>query len=173
MIEGEFVLLRPIKEQDIPTLHCLRNNIRIQQQLLSRPRGSSLDIVKRWASARCDNLDSIFLIVTRIGDDQCIGFVQADKIDHVDKRCEFGICLIESQHGKGLGGDSTKAFLIYLKNVWNLRKVEIRVRADNKKALSCYRKIGFSCCGTLKQHTFVDGFWFDVMIMELFLENLE
>jgi diamine N-acetyltransferase len=173
MIEGGKVRLRPLIERDFHILHSLRNQTKIQGQLLSRPRGSSLEIVKQWAVARSENRECIFLIVTRLEDDQCIGFVQADKIDHIDQRCEFGICLVESEQGKGFGVDSTKTFFRYLRNTWNLRKVEIRVRADNVSALSCYRKIGFSCCGTLHKHTFIDGFWIDVVVMELFLENIE
>lgn len=173
MIEGAIVRLRSLSERDISVLHALRNQEIIQGQLLSRPRGSSLEKVKQWAIERCENRDSIFLIVSRLGDDQCVGFIQADKIDHVDQRCELGICLLDSEQGKGLGFDAIKAFLRYLRDTWNIGKVELRVRADNEKALSCYRKIGFSRCGTLHRHAFINGRWVDVVIMELFLKSVD
>ena len=47
----------------------------------------------------------------------------------------------------------------------NLRRVDLRVYADNEPAIKLYEKFGFELEGTLRDHTFRGGQYIDAYAM--------
>jgi diamine N-acetyltransferase len=169
MLEGQFVRLRPWREDDLLTLCALRNDIRLQAQLLARPRGSTTDQVRQWLVGFENDPQSIFLVISKLVDDQSVGFVQVKQIDTLNRRAEFGIALAAEYVGHGFGLEAITALQSYLRKNWNLRKLMLQVRSDNTRAQDAYQKSGFKTCGVFEKHVFIDGSWHDVVNMEMFL----
>lgn len=163
MIIGPRITLRTWHDGDVPSLIVLRNNIKLQAQLLSRVRGSSVDQVKRWLS---DNHERIVLIISESFSGDVLGFIQISNIESIDCHGELGICLIEKAQGRGFGKEAITMFMSYLRDIWGLKKVVVKVRDDNVIAKSCYESIGFVNCGKMKSHFFIEGCWHDIVIME-------
>lgn len=171
MIEGAAIRLRAWKESDLGTMTALRNDVALQAQLLARVRGTEESDVRRWLQERSSGADSLLLVVAdRVGD-AALGFLQIWGIEPVDRRAELGICLVRQAQGKGFGSESLALVFPYLRDIWGLRKLSLRVRADNSGAIRCYEKVGFEQCGQLRQHVFIDGAWRDLVLMDLFLDK--
>jgi diamine N-acetyltransferase len=171
MIEGKMIRLRSWKEKDVPTMTEIRNDVPLQAQLLARVRGSDEAQVRRWLQERSSSADSLLFIVADLASDNAIGFMQLTGMDPIDRRAELGICLIRSRQGKGVGSEVLLLALPHLRDSTGLRKLSLRVRADNDAAIRCYARVGFKQCGRLREHVHIEGSWHDLVLMDLFLRH--
>lgn len=171
MIEGDRLRLRPWREDDLSALTALRNDLATQAQLLARARGSDPVQLRDWLHARTSLAGRLFFVIADRLSDECSGYLQLDELDFVDRRAELGICLGVEMRGRGLGSEAIALVLRHLVRNWNLRKVHLRVRADNALARACYRKLGFQECGRLRAHVYLEGAWHDVVMMELLMNE--
>jgi len=169
MIDGTTVRLRAWGESDLNVLLELRNDIALQAQLLARPRGSSAEQVRRWVEERSARKDGLFFIVADYISDAALGFLQISEMDLFDRRAEMGICLVRESQRRGVGSESLALVSEYLCDTWRLRKLSLRVRADNQAAIRCYRKCGFEEVGILREHNYIEGAWRDIVLMDMFL----
>jgi RimJ/RimL family protein N-acetyltransferase len=169
MIEGVSIRLRAWQERDLPVLQTLRNDVALQAQLLSRARGSDLSQVEHWVQQRAAGGDSLLLVIADRLEDIARGYIQFTGLDPIDRRADLGLCLAPPSQGRGIGGEAIRLSLSHLVEAYNVRKVSLRVRADNERAIRCYRRLGFHDCGVLRQHVFIDDAWQDVLLMELFV----
>lgn len=172
MIEGIHIRLRAWQESDLPTITTLRNDIALQSQLLARPRGNNQQRVQQWLQERSASADSMLFIAADRATDAPLGYLQFVEFEPIDCRAELGICLARNSQGKRIGQEALKLVLPYLRNYWGLRKVSLRVRADNSAAIHCYERVGFKQCGLLREHIFIDGMWNDVVLMDIFLTDI-
>ena len=170
MIESATLRLRVWREDDVPQLLVLRNNVALQAQLLAHARGSDAAQVREWLQRRSDGLDGRLWVVADRASDEALGYVQITGLEPVDRRAELGICLAPQAQGRGRGRETLGALLPHLRNTQGLRKLSLRIRADNTAALRCYTGLGYEICGRLRQHVFIDGAWQDLVLMEVFLE---
>ncbi len=161
--------LRPWRDADVAALRDLRNDVELQAKLLARARGSDDAGVREWLGRRSSG-GSVLLVVTEAQGDRAIGYVQAVDVDRDDGRADLGICLAPVHQGMGLGTEALRRFMDHLSANEGIGKVTLRVRADNDRAIACYRRLGFRECGTLRAHARFDGRWIDVVMMEAFLD---
>jgi RimJ/RimL family protein N-acetyltransferase len=171
MIEGASIRLRAWQERDLPTLQGLRNDVALQAQLLARARGSDIAQVRDWLERRSNGTDSVLFVIADRHADEALGFIQFTGLDPIDRLADLGICLSPTAQGRGAGTQAITLALPYLREVRRTRKLSLRVRSDNERAIHCYQRLGFQQCGHLRKHTFIDGRWQDVLLMEIFLEH--
>lgn len=169
MIEGTSIRLRVWRDDDLPALTTLRNDIALQAQLLARVRGSRPKQVLEWLEQRSTEPNGLLFIIADLHDDATLGFLQISNLDPVDRHADLGICLLNDARGHGRGGEAIALASDHLRDGWELRKLSLRLRADNAAALRCYEKAGFEHCGLLKQHVYIEGRWHDIVLMEHFL----
>lgn len=172
MIEGKLVRLRSWCEGDVVKIQEMRNNIKLQAQLLSRVRGSGLEQTRQWLQQRSSSPNSLLFIIAEKGSDVSLGYIQFVEMEPIDQTAKLGICLSPEVQGKGLGREVLLLTFKHLYNFWAIRKVILEVRDDNRHAIKCYKKIGFIQCGKYLKHKYIDGDWRDLIIMELFLDTL-
>lgn len=169
MLESSGVCLRPWREDDLDVLTVLRNDVPLQAQLLARAQGNKPEQVRKWLQAREDQADCMLFMISAQENERTSGFIQVDDLNFLDGHANVGICLHSDARGRGLGGKAIDLLASYLAEQWRLRKLNLKVRADNSAAIRCYEKIGFDRCGLLRQHVFLEGDWHDVILMERFL----
>ena len=171
MIIGNGLCLRVWRDADLPILTELRNDLAVQAQLLSRARGSTEVQVREWLVRRHSEQSSLLFVIASNDNDEPLGFTQVLDIDYVDRKGNFGICLISDARGRGLGVQVIDIMTNYLRDSWNFNKLSLRVRADNHAALRCYEKAGFERCGLLREDVFIDGRLQNVVLMERFFQH--
>ena len=169
MLIGNKVKLRGWKEEDIPELLSLREDVATQAQLMAQPRPHSQDRVKRWLMNKSDATNEVFFIIADIKHDTLIGYMQYTGMDMLHRFVNLGICILPAHHGKGHGAEAMALAENYLKHTFGIRKILLNVLKENSAATSFYEKNGFSKCGELHKHIFLDFAFRNVVIMEKFL----
>lgn len=79
---------------------------------------------------------------------------------------EFGVSVLKEYWGKKIGEKLIK-YLIKWAGENGIRKINLRVRTDNEKAVKLYNKLGFSEEGVLKRDFLIDGKFYDSYMMGL------
>lgn len=171
MIDGTAIRLRGWQESDLTLLTEMRNDLALQAQLLARVRGSNAGQVRQWLQERTADPQGLLLIVANRGDDKALGYLHLSEVGGIDRRAELGICLHAQAQGRGVGSEALTLVQPYLREVWALRKLSLRVRKDNSRAIACYERLGFEHCGLLREHVYADGAFRDVVLMECFLQD--
>lgn len=127
--------------------------------------------IERWTSnIDYDRALPILAVVqqgkkTRVVATASLGFFEADAYKH---KAEFGITVHDDFQSKSLGTVLTEYMLSIAKKK-RLRKVFLKVVAENKRAIHVYQKCGFKIEAKLKEDNFVDGKYYDDYIMSIFL----
>jgi diamine N-acetyltransferase len=165
------IVLRAWREADVEQLTNLRNDRNLQALLLARVRGSDEGQVRQWLRERTASEDSLFFVIADSPADRCIGYLQLTAINWIDRNGELGICLAPSHQGHGAGTRALSLAVDALRRTWGIRKINLRVRSDNLRAIRCYERLGFAHCGLQRRHVNLDDAWLDVALMELFVDE--
>ncbi len=171
MLTGAKTVLRAPVDGDLAFLVALRNDIETQMFLMSLPRANTPQRVTEWIANTLNDAETVFFIVAEKKTDQPIGYVQLRHMDFINGVGELGICLQSEAHGKGHAKESLELLEAYARDVFNLRKVVLRVTASNTRATTFYAKTGYATVGTHRQHFYQRGAYHDVTIMEKFLTS--
>jgi diamine N-acetyltransferase len=169
MIAAGPIVLRAWRESDIEALQRLRNDIELQQQLMTRPKPNSLADVRNWLNGKAQSADTVFFVIAATHDDSALGYIQLARLDFQQGHGYLGICLAPEQQGRGVGAAACQALFGYAQSVMNLRKILLEVLAGNQHAIGLYRKLGFRPVGQLMEHYCQNRIWHDVLLMERLL----
>jgi RimJ/RimL family protein N-acetyltransferase len=78
---------------------------------------------------------------------------------------EFGISIARVCQGIGLGRRLLELFLGWAERGGVVRKINLRVRADNARAIALYESLGFAVEGRTTRDTMIDGVFHDALVM--------
>lgn len=95
-----------------------------------------------------------------------VGFVIFSNISTVHRSADISMRIGRAaDRGRGIG---TAATTLALSHAWrhiNLERVQLKVLADNRRAVRAYEKAGFAVEGRHAHAAFVDGRWHDMLTM--------
>jgi putative acetyltransferase len=83
----------------------------------------------------------------------------------------IGMGVRDNWQGKGVGSALMQAALDLADNWLGLRRVELRVYADNDRAITLYRKFGFELEGTHRAYAIRNGVYVDSLSMARLIEG--
>lgn len=108
-----------------------------------------------------------FTIVT-LEDDRPIGAIAIEDINSTRRCGTLGIFIGDKEsRNKGYGSEAIKLLLDYGFNYLNLHSIKLNVFDFNKRAIACYKKCGFKECGRLRENYFLNGKYYDTIIMDI------
>ena len=84
---------------------------------------------------------------------------------------EIGMAVRDDWQGKGVGSALMQAAVDLADNWLGLRRLELRVHADNARAIALYRKFGFEVEGTHRAYALRDGVYVDSLSMARLIEG--
>jgi len=90
------------------------------------------------------------------------------EINHIHRRAEFQIIISPEFQGRGYATQATRLAMGYAFTVLNLYKLFLVVDVENTRAVSVYKKLGFTEEGILRHEFFVDGVYRDAYRMAAF-----
>lgn len=169
MLVGSTIVLRAPIEEDKPFFFTLRNNVQLQMLLMTLPRANSLRRVNDWLGGMLDDPQTVLFVIADKSNNEAIGYIQLTRMNFIHGIGELGICVDEPAQGKGRAAEALRLLEEYVRNVFNIRKVVLRVLASNKRAIAFYKKEGYKTVGVHKNHFYQRQAFHDVVIMEKFL----
>ena len=116
---------------------------------------------------------STFVIVT-LDQDQMIGTVSLESISWTDRTASLGIFIGDKNYrSKGYGTEAINLILEYGFKYMNLHSIKLDLLEVNERALKCYEKCGFKEAGRRRQCKFVNGKYYDALMMDILKEEFE
>ena len=99
-------------------------------------------------------------------DGRFLGDIRLRDVDLADRRARLGIALYDPTHlGKGLGRAAIRLLFQHAFNELQLHRLSLRVLADNRRAIACYKACGFVEEGRERESARVGTVWADDLIM--------
>jgi RimJ/RimL family protein N-acetyltransferase len=103
-----------------------------------------------------------------------IGNIDLHQIDWKNRHAELGITIGEKAYwNQGYGTDAICSMLKLAFREMNMHRIQLRVDADNARAIRCYIKAGFKKEGTLRDAVFREGKYIDQHIMSILQQEFE
>jgi len=74
---------------------------------------------------------------------------------------EFGISVREAYWGLGIGAQMLDALIAWARDTGVIKKINLRVRTDNTRAIALYEHKGFTIEGTIRRAIYMDDRYYD------------
>ena len=170
MLNGEKVILRPIRLEDWEKTIQWRNNLLIKSSAMLHPFPVTNEMEKAWYEEKLTRKDNTFLPFTVVakGKEEVVGYFSLNNINWVS-RYGFvsGVIGDRVNFGKGMGKEAVELLIKYAFAHLNLRKICAYVRTDHP-ALKTWADLGAVTEGILKDHFFSEGIYHDVAFLAWF-----
>jgi RimJ/RimL family protein N-acetyltransferase len=171
MIRGELVNLRAVERADAPDLYRWFNDPELMRFWgVPDATVSSHEVQRRieqWLDEEVRLGRPVCLIVEPL-DAESVGLVVVGEY-----RADHGSAALSlligdrDRWGQGLGGDALRTVVDTGFTSWNLHRLWLRAEAFNERAHRLYHRCGFVHEATLREATYLDGAYHDVLIFGL------
>ncbi len=166
-ITGNSVILKPIEECDTDLIIRWRNNPSVQKNFIFRETLTK-EMHQEWLKNLVATKKVVQFIILRKDCGSKIGSVYLRDIDRTHNNAEFGIFIGEdSARGLGFGCEAASLICQFGFHSLFLHRIFLRVFAENKPAIRCYEKAGFSLEGIARDIVFLDGSYHDMVFMSI------
>jgi RimJ/RimL family protein N-acetyltransferase len=163
MIEGARINLRRPTRADIPKLLEWQGEEEIFHLGAASRLQSEKELEREISNPSSRPNRLLFIIETR--ESAPIGYIQLHTIRWKDRNGELGIVIGEKEFWNKLYGvDTYTAFLDYAFNTLNMHKIYGVVAEYNERHIRLIEKAEGKKEGTLKEHLFRDGKYYDMYI---------
>jgi len=120
------------------------------------------------------NDKEIVLVIVDAKTDKPIGSMGLHRINWKDRTATTGAVIGEKSYwGKGYGSEAKMLLLQYAFHSLNLRKICSLVLSFNGRSQAYSEKCGYKVEGTLKEHIFKNGQYWDEIHLAVFKEDWE
>lgn len=119
--------------------------------------------VERWYNNRIDRKDMRSFAV-RTHEGKTIGFISIRNINKLFKSATLGITFDMNYLQLGYGTESLRLFLSYYFKELKMRVLNLDVADHNKRAINCYKKVGFK--HKRRYYARLEEDYYDLMINE-------
>lgn len=157
--------LRPLEREDLRFVHELDNNESVMHYWFEEPYEAFVELCDLYDKHIHDQSERRFVVER---DGVRVGLVELVEINHIHRRAEFQIIISPEHQGRGYATQATRLAMGYAFTVLNLYKLFLVVDVENSRAVSVYKKLGFTEEGVLRHEFFVDGVYRDAYRMAAF-----
>ena len=170
-MRGELVRLRAYEKSDADALFRWFSDEEVTRWLGPPNLRSRAQQEKFIEMAAAPGDDAKYFAIETL-DGNLVGDCGLRNIDWKSRKAEFFITIGEKQlWDKGLGSDALRIVIRLAFDKMNLNRLWLTTLVDNPRAVRCYEKCGFVREGLLRQESFVDGKYRDVLMMALLRED--
>ena len=167
MLTGERVTLRPVREDDLPTLYAWRVDLADWAQTQDvAPYAMTYELFVERAHATAAKAENVVEVVAEAGG-TLVGRAVLMSFDPLARSCEVGISIAPGERGKGYGRECLRLLVDFAFRHRNVHRVHLRTLATNEAAIRCYEAVGFQHEGRDRDGAWVDGGWVDIVRMSI------
>ncbi len=137
------LIIRPYKEDDIPELARLANDIRVAENLTRMPHPYSKGAAEYWVAYTRDNIEqgrAVNLAIVRRQDNVLLGSVGLEG--------ELGYWLGHEHWGQGYMKEAVKAFLHFAFVTLRVKEIKGSAKINNTASRQIFEHFGFHETGT-------------------------
>jgi RimJ/RimL family protein N-acetyltransferase len=172
-MQGKLVRLRAYEKSDADALFRWFSDEDVTRWL-GPPNFPSRAHQERFIETASASGDGAKYFAIETLDGKLIGDCGLRFIDWKSRKAEFFITIGEKEFwGKGFGSDALRIVIRLAFDKMNLNRLWLSVLVDNPRAVRCYEKCGFVREGLLRQESYVDGKYRDVLLMALLREDYD
>ena len=173
MLKGKKIYLAAVSSDSIEQLRNWRNSPELRQYFREY-REISKDMQASWFENRVrKNNNQVDFEIHDIQTERLIGHCGLYYINWVNRVAEFTAYIGDLDYRSGgFGSDSLRTLFKYGFEQLNLNKIWCEVY-DNNEAIKIYKHLGFVSEGTLRQHVYKNGVYYDAHILSLLREEHE
>ena len=170
ILEGEKVRLRPTEERDLPRFVEWLADRDVTRWLAAMGEPPTLEDEWEWYERRREDPESVMWSIETL-EGRLAGNVEL-RLTPRAKRAEMGIAIQDkSLWSRGLGTDAVRLVLRYAFEDLQLNRVELTTDEENRRAVRCYEKCGFTREGLLRKHRLIDGKFGNTVVMAVLREE--
>lgn len=173
MLFGKRIYLRPIEKKDLEILNKWKNDERTFKFLGGGFNPISIDQQSYWMESMIDLTGSNRrYLICELETNEPLGIAGLYDINWIHRSSEVGLYIgNEEQRGKGYASESFEIVEKLASNYLNLRKFRLNVVKNNEDALKLWTNLNFIEVGKLNEERYIDGEYYDVIIMEKFINE--
>jgi RimJ/RimL family protein N-acetyltransferase len=167
MLTGERVTLRPVREDDLPTLYRWRVDLDSWAFTTPEPPyGLTYEAYADYKRSVAGKGPSVVELAAEV-DGVLVGRATLFNFDDLARSCEIGLGFGPEHRGKGYGREVIRLLVDFAFRHRNVRRVHLTTLATNEPALRCYRAAGFVEEGRRRESAFADGAYVDEVLMSV------
>lgn len=138
------IWMRPITKEDTPYILRWRNKDSVKSHFIYQEELTQ-EVHIEWLQEKVLTGKVAQFIIIHKENDRPIGSVYLRDLDKVEGQAELGIFIGEDFYrGKGIGSQSIRLITKYGFEILHLKKIYLRVRKTNIKAIKCYEACDFT-----------------------------
>lgn len=169
---GTEALIREAEEKDAQLMIDFYNLVGGETDFLSFGKNEfkmTLQEYKEFIKSTALENNSMLILATIGNEIASIASITSNQKSRTKHVGTLGIVIKEQHCGLGLG----KEIMNYLINWASLngitKKIDLVTREDNTRAIELYKKVGFQEEGILKKDTYINGVYYNTLVMGLIL----
>jgi RimJ/RimL family protein N-acetyltransferase len=173
LIQGRLVRLRAREPGDAEQAFRWINDYEVARFLISRypkSRGQEQGWIENTPTA------SFFILPLAIEtlDGQYIGNIDLRDVQPENRTAELGVMIGDKRYwGQGYGSDAVRTLARFAFRSMNLQRVHLRTYAYNERGQAAFKKAGFVEEGRLRRHLYMEGRYWDVVLMGCLRDEFE
>ncbi|AAK79384.1 RimJ/RimL family protein N-acetyltransferase [Clostridium acetobutylicum] len=171
-MDKEIIVREVLKEDDLGMIEYLKK-IAEESNFLTFGKGEVKKSVleeREFIENAIKNKTSLFIVAESEG--KIIGNLNfsTGENSRVRHTGEFGVSVLKEYWGLGVGRKLIMNLIAWSKKNHIVRKINLRVRTDNYRAIKLYESLGFVNEGTIKRDFLIDGEFYDSFSMGLCID---
>ncbi|HAF62558.1 MAG TPA: N-acetyltransferase [Anaerolineaceae bacterium] len=168
MIIGDGIRLRGIEREDLPLFALWLNDPEVRRYLNHYAPISNAQ-EERWFEQTLQSPQAEQPLVIEVKQERDwipVGNISFMALDQQSHHAELGLFIGDKNFwDKGIGTKAISLMLDYGFFTLNLHRIYLRVFEANKRGIRCYEKVGFQHEGRLREASFLDGKYYDMLWM--------
>ena len=167
---GERIYLSPRNMEDVEIFTKWLNDMEVTDYIGRTHEITTLEGEKKYLENKNLESEPSFSIVT-LENDKMIGSISIENINMKNRTGILGLFIgNEEYRNTGYGTEAIRLILDYGFNYLNLNSIKLDLISCNERALKCYKKCGFKEMGRTREDKFVNGNYYDTIVMDI-LDN--
>lgn len=170
MLKGKKIYLRAVEKEDLRELMNWRNSPELRKNFREY-KEINYDNQLKWYETKVlnDNSTIMFSIVS-LSDDKLIGCCGFCYINWVNRNADISMYIGINDYyidSEGLAEESCNLLIDYGFNETGLHKLTTEIYEFDKKKEDLYKKLNFKLDGTLRDHYYHNGRWWNSHIYSI------
>ena len=167
---GERIYLSPRNVEDVEIFTEWLNDFYITDYTGRSYSTITLQEEKEYLEKEQNN-KNVFAIID-LQTDKIIGSIGLHEINNINRTATLGIFIGNKEYwSKGYGSEAIQLILDFGFNYLNLNNIDLALMEFNQRALKCYEKCGFKEIGRKRKCNFINGKYYDSILMDILTEE--